>query len=213
MIGRQAIAPEFCRNTPVAVSRPFECDLLNLIARYYNVGPDYFHTMQIPLLDGREFTERDITGAPAVAIINQTMARRFFPDTEPIAKKILLVRQKDALEIVGVVGDVRRFEIGDVIEPEIYYPYMQRPRGASYFAIRATSDPTSIVSAVRSRIAAVDKDVLVTNIATVNQMIGSAVREPRFHTALIVSFAAIALLLSAAGLYAVISYSVTPTNT
>ncbi|HXI93358.1 MAG TPA: ABC transporter permease [Blastocatellia bacterium] len=178
-------------------------------ARYYNLGPDYFHTMQIPLLTGREFTNRDASGAPAVAIINQMMARQFFPGEDPVGKKVLLVRQKQDLEIVGVVGDVRRFEAGDVVEPEIYWPYMQRPRGATYFVFRTVADPTSTVAAVRSRVSALDKEVLVTNVSTVDQMVSAALREPRFNTALIGAFAGLALLLASVGLYAVISYSVT----
>ncbi|MFY9611402.1 MAG: ABC transporter permease [Blastocatellia bacterium] len=178
-------------------------------ARYYNVGPDYFHTMEVPLLAGREFTNRDTPGAPAVAIINQAMARRFFPGEDPLGKRILLVREKEGLEVVGVVGDVRRFEVSDVVEPEIYYPYMQKPRWATYFAIRTNGDPISVVAAVRSRMLAVDKDVPVLNVATIDQLVGAALREPRFNTALIGAFAGLAVLLASVGLYAVISYSVT----
>jgi predicted permease len=178
-------------------------------ARYYNVGPDYFHTMQIPLLAGREFSNRDTSGAPEVAIINQMMARQFFPGEDPVGKKVRLVREKQDLEIVGVVGDVRRFEVGDVVEPEIYWPYMQSPRWATYFVFRTDADPTSTVAAVRSRVSALDKEVLATNVSTVDQMVSAALREPRFNTALIGAFAGLALLLASVGLYAVISYSVT----
>lgn len=178
-------------------------------ARYYNVGPDYFLTMQIPLLSGREFTGRDTSSAPQVAVINETMARRYFPGEDAVGKRVLLVREKEAVEVVGVVGDVRRFEIDDVVEPEIYWPYMQRPRWATYFTIRTDSDPTSIVSAVRSRMSGLDKDVPVLNVSTVDQMVSFAMRGPRFTAALIGAFAGLALLLASVGLYAVISYSVT----
>ncbi len=178
-------------------------------ARYYNVGPGYFQTMQTALLSGREFTDRDTPNAPAVAIINQTMARRHFAGEDPLGKRLLLVREKEALEIVGVVGDVRRFEVDDVVEPEIYCAYMQRPRWASYFVIRTDADATSIVGAVRSRMLAVDKDVPVLNVAAIDQLVSAALREPRFNTVLIGVFAGLALLLASAGLYAVIAYSVT----
>jgi len=178
-------------------------------ARYYNVGPGYFQTMQTALLSGREFTDRDTPNAPAVAIINQTMARRHLAGEDPLGKRLLLVREKEALEIVGVVGDVRRFEVDDVVEPEIYYAYMQRPRWASYFVIRTDADATSIVGAVRSRMLAVDKDVPVLNVAAIDQLVSAALREPRFNTVLIGVFAGLALLLASAGLYAVIAYSVT----
>jgi putative ABC transport system permease protein len=165
--------------------------------------------MQTPLLSGREFTDRDTPNAPAVAIINQTMARRHFHGEDPLGKRLLLVREKEALEIVGVVGDVRRFEVDDVVEPEIYYAYMQRPRWASYFVIRTDADATSIVGAVRSRMLAVDKDVPVLNVAAIDQLVSAALREPRFNTVLIGVFAGLALLLASVGLYAVIAYSVT----
>jgi putative ABC transport system permease protein len=177
-------------------------------ARYYNVGPDYFHTMQTPLLAGREFTDRDTLEAPAVAIINQTMARRYFPGEDPIGKRVLLVRDKSTVEIAGVVGDVRRFEADDVVEPEIYWPYMQRARWATYFAIRTDSEPRNIVSAVRGRVASIDKDVPVLNVTTVEQLVGNALKEPRFNIAVIGVFASLALVLASVGLYAVISYSV-----
>ncbi|HSF24962.1 MAG TPA: FtsX-like permease family protein, partial [Blastocatellia bacterium] len=163
----------------------------------------------VPLLAGREFTNRDTPGAPAVAIINQAMARRFFPGEDPLGKRILLVREKEGVEVVGVVGDVRRFEVGDVVEPEIYYPYMQKPRWATYFAIRTNGDPITVVAAVRGRMLAVDKDVPVLNVATIDQLVSAALREPRFNTALIGAFAGLAVLLASVGLYAVISYSVT----
>jgi putative ABC transport system permease protein len=178
-------------------------------ARFYNVGPDYFHTMQIPLLAGREFTELDTSEAPQVAIINQSMARRHFPGEEPLGKRLLLVREKESVEIAGVVGDVNRFELDDVVEPEVYWPYMQKPRWATYFAIRTDSDPMSVVSAVRSRMLGLDKDVPVLNVSTIDHLVAAALRGPRFNAALIGACAGIALLLASFGLYALISYSVT----
>lgn len=177
-------------------------------ARYYNIGPDYFHTMQIPMLAGREFTDRDNFGTPTVVIINQTMAKRYFPGEDPLGKQLMLVRQNESVEIVGVAGDARRFEVDDVIEPEIYYAYMQRPRWATYFAVRTESDPTSLLGAVRSRVSKLDKDVPVLSVSTLDQMVGTALRAPRFNAALIGVFAGLALLLASVGLYAVISYSV-----
>ncbi|HSE37331.1 MAG TPA: ABC transporter permease, partial [Blastocatellia bacterium] len=177
--------------------------------RFYNVGPDYFHTMQIPLLAGREFTASDTRDAPQVAIINQTMARRYFSGEDPLGKRLLLVREKESVEIAGVVGDVKRFELDDVVEPEVYWPYMQKARWATYFAIRTDSDPMSVVTAVRSRMLGLDKDVPVLNVSTIDQLVAAALRGPRFNAALIGACAGIALLLASFGLYALISYSVT----
>jgi putative ABC transport system permease protein len=211
-VGATSAGPEFGGYEPIDIlveGQPAPASGEYPHARYYNVGPDYFHTMQIPLFAGREFTDRDTPAAPGVAIINQSMARRFFPSEDPIGKKILLVREKEAIEIVGVAGDVKRFEVTDTVEPEIYWPYMQRPRWASYFVFRTDVDPASIVGAVRSRVSALDKEVLTTNASTLDEMVAGALRSPRFNAALIGGFAGLALLLASVGIYAVISYSVT----
>jgi putative ABC transport system permease protein len=165
--------------------------------------------MQIPLLAGREFNDRDNSSGPPVAIINQMMATRFFPGEDPLGKNVMLVREKQNVQVVGVVGDIRRFAIDEVVEPEIYWPYMQSARWATYFVFRTSVEPNGLVPAVRSRVSALDKDLLVTNVSTVDQLITSALRTPRFNAALIGGFAAVALLLAVVGLFAVISYSVT----
>ncbi|HSB10529.1 MAG TPA: ABC transporter permease [Blastocatellia bacterium] len=211
-VGATSAGPQFGGNEPVDFlvdGKPAPASGEYPHARYYNIGPDYFRAMQINVLAGREFNDRDTHDAPGVAIINQTMARRHFAGEDPLGRRLLLVRENQALEIVGVVGDVRRFEVDDVVEPEIYYSYMQRPRWASYFAIRTDADPIGIVAAVRSRMLGVDKDVPVLNVTTIDQQISTALRAPRFNTALIGAFAGLALLLASVGLYAVISYSVT----
>jgi putative ABC transport system permease protein len=92
-------------------------------ARYYNVGPDYFHTMQIPVLQGREFTDADHQSAPAVALINETMARRFFAGENPVGKRLMLPREREAMQIVGVVGDVQRLDVGATVEPEVFWQF------------------------------------------------------------------------------------------
>jgi putative ABC transport system permease protein len=137
------------------------------------------------------------------------MARRYFSGEDPLGKRLLLVREKESVEIVGVGGDVKRFDLDDVVEPEVYWPYMQKPRWATYFAIRTDSDPMSVVTAVRSRMLGLDKDVPVLNVSTIDQLVAAALRGPRFNAALIGACAGIALLLASFGLYALISYSVT----
>jgi putative ABC transport system permease protein len=177
-------------------------------ARYYNVGPAYFRTLQIPVLEGREVLESDAGGSTAVAIINQTMARRYFPNQDPIGRTVLLPRSKDSVEIVGVVGDVRRFGMGGQTEAEIYWPYMQRPRWASYFVFRTKGDPAALLSSVRSRVNNIDPSIVVTNAASMDRLVSRALKRPRFNAVLIGAFAATAIMLAAIGLYGVISYGV-----
>jgi putative ABC transport system permease protein len=142
-------------------------------------------------------------------MINETLARIYFPNSDPTGKRLTLTRSQQTLEVVGVVGDMQRFGLGATVEPEIYWPYLQKPRWAIYFAIRASSDPASLVPAVRRRISEIDKNVLVSNIRTVDQLVSRSLRRPRFNLSLLGIFAAAALLLAAAGIYGVMSYTVT----
>ncbi len=178
-------------------------------ARYYDASPNLFHTLQMPLRSGREFSEADKAGAPAVAIVNETLARRFWPDEDAVGKHIQLVHSKTALEIVGVVGDMKRYGLNAKVEPEIYWPYLQQPRWAIYFIFRTTTDPNAIIPEIRQRINRLDATVQVVNVATLDQMISRSLGRPRFNLFVLGTFALTALLLAVVGLYGVLSYTVT----
>jgi putative ABC transport system permease protein len=178
-------------------------------ARYYDASPGYFHTMQIPLTSGREFTDQDNASAPRVAIINETMARRYWPEGSPLGQHVLLPRSKQSLEIVGVAGDIRRFDLdSQVVEPEIYWPQLQNPRWASYFILRTNQDPGAFLPAVRRRIAEIDKEVQVLSASTMDSLISNSLKRPRFNMVLLSIFAGAAFVLASVGLYGVVSYSV-----
>ncbi len=177
-------------------------------ARFYDAGPGYFRTMQIPLLRGREFTGQDDESAPKVAIINETLARAYWPQGDAVGKRLLLPRLKESLEIVGVAGDVKRFGLEAPVEPEIYWPYLQEPRWATYFVFRTARNPMGFVAAVRGRVAQIDPDVSVSNASTLDSLISKALKRPRFNMVLLGIFAGAALLLASVGLYGVVSYSV-----
>lgn len=177
-------------------------------ARYYDAGPDYFRTMQIPILRGREFTEQDNESSPDVAVVNETLARRYWPEGDAVGKRLILPRSKKTLEVVGVAGDVRRFDLDNQIQPEIYWPYLQETRWATYFTLRTNQDPSSFVPAVRSRVTQADPELTVSRPSTMDALISRSLKRPRFNMVVLFIFAGAALVLAAVGLYGVVSYSV-----
>ncbi len=189
-------------------------------AQYRMIGPGYFHTMKIPLLQGREFTERDRADAPGVVIINQTLARRFWPGGNPLGSHLKLDDSDGnppprAVEIVGVVGDVKHVGLDDEPAPGIYVPYYQIPQARMtwatnnmYWVVRTATDPMTLAAAVRREAAAVDKDVPASSIRSMEQYLAASVAPRRFNLQLLSAFAVAALILAATELYGVISYSV-----
>ena len=178
-------------------------------AAWQAVMPNYFRTLGIPFVAGRDFTERDNAEAPGTAIINETMARRYFPNENPIGKRIALGSGPPWLTIVGVVKDIPQRGIESDAGPDWYFPYPRRPIRYAYLLLRTSGDRMSLASAVRSQISSIDKDQPVNSIKTLNEVTASTTAPRRFNTLLLAIFAAVALALAAVGIYSVISYSVT----
>jgi putative ABC transport system permease protein len=184
------------------------------VTSYLAVAPDYLRTLGIPLLRGRDFNERDNLKATPVAIINETFARRFFPGEDPIGRRISpgisngYGDKYPLREIVGVIGDVKLHSLATVSEPQCYVPLAQSPLGLMSLVVRTDGDPLRLVPAVRSSVAAADKNVSPYNIKTLVQLLSQSVARPRFITLLLGTFAALAVVLAAVGLYGLISYSV-----
>ena len=176
------------------------------------VSAGYFQVMGIPLLKGREFTEFDADGAPRAVIINETMARRFWSDEDPIGKRFKFgTAESDApwRTIVGVVADVRRTGYDSAVRPEVYVHHPQVPMGAMMLVVRAASAPDNLASTVRSQVQALDKDLPVYNIKTMDQLLGEMVAQRRFYMILLSIFAVVAVILASVGVYSVMAYSVT----
>jgi putative ABC transport system permease protein len=186
--------------------------------QYRMVSPGYFRTMKIPLIRGRDFTKQDEGQAVGVVIINQAFQRRYFPDEDPVGKRITLGGFDDQLgEVVGVVGDVRHWWAGTEAEPEMYWAYSQawlarsptlsRLRRSLTLALRTDGDPQSLIRDVRREVVAVDKALPVTGVRTMEERMGASLAGKRFNTLLLSLFAALALILAVVGLYGVISYT------
>ena len=177
------------------------------MARWYDMDPGYFRTMGIPLLEGRYFDAADDSAGAPVAIVNRTLANRFFPNGRAVGGRIEL-EGRGPVDVIGVVADVRPFRPDAVAEPEIYWPIAQRTRFASHFVLRTGSDPAALERAVRARLAGVAPDVSVGRFQTMDDLLAGGLVSPRFNLVVLAIFAAVALCLAAIGIYGVISYNV-----
>src|SRR5439155_3108700 len=178
------------------------------------VEPDYFRTMRIPLLKGQDFSERDNLKSEPVLIINQTLARRFFPDQDPLGQRIDPgigngYSKPPLRAIVGVVGDVKEDSLQAEPSPQIYVPLAQCPFDEMTLVVRTEADPSSIIARVRNEIAGLDKTTPIFDVQPLDQYLAASVARPRFNALLLGLFAAASLLLAMVGLYGVVSYSVT----
>jgi putative ABC transport system permease protein len=172
--------------------------------------PGYFPTMSIPLLAGRTFTEHDTAASARVVLVNETLARTLWPNENPVGQRITMKDWGPPLtgEIIGVVGDVKGNGLDATVGPMLYWPYTQFGQIFNTIVVRTDGDPLRFSAAVKDRIWSVDKDQPVSRVQSMDQVLSDSVSRRRLYAVLLGVFAWVALLLAAAGIYGVVSYSV-----
>jgi putative ABC transport system permease protein len=184
-------------------------------AQYHFATPDYFRTMGIPLLAGRFLSDDDNADAPRVILINNTLAERYWPEEDAIGKRVRI--WGETRTIAGVVGDLKDSPSDSRVKAGFYFPVAQQPqrglilavRSGLILAVRTEGEPMSVLAGVRSELAALDKDLPLSDVRALDEIASAAVSRTRFTMLLLSVFAGVALLLAAVGIYGVMSYSVT----
>jgi len=173
------------------------------------VSPDYFRTLQIPLLSGRVYDERDRADAPKVAIVNQAFAQRYFPNGDALGKHVGFGCEKElCATIVGVVGNIKQESITTGVSPELYVPFNQMPMNGMTVFVRTNGEPSELARALRSEVLAIDGNQPVFDVKTLDQRVIETIAVSRSLMLLFSGFALVALALACVGTYGIVSYSV-----
>jgi putative ABC transport system permease protein len=189
---------------------------------FQGVTPDYFRAMGIPMLRGRTVSKSDTLEAPRVAVISESLARRCFPNENPIGKRIYPGRlmpgqtpQPDRwtnvslwTEVVGVVADVKSMSLDPKVEPNIYVPYWQWPMQTPTLFVRTTGNPANFAAAIYSEVKSLNKNLPAPKVQTMNELLSDVVAQPRFQTLLLGLFGLVTLALVSAGIYGIVSFAV-----
>lgn len=180
------------------------------IAHTQSADPDYFHTVQIPLISGRLFSDADSAGAPRVAVVNQTLARGFFPRGDAIGRHILLGAPHPGarwLTIVGIAGDVKTAALDQDALPQFYTAQAQDAPNAMAIVIRTSADPMALARQAAAMVHTIDPDQPVYDVKTMEQRMAQSIAQPRFESVLLAFFAGAALFLATLGIFGVVAHS------
>jgi putative ABC transport system permease protein len=171
-----------------------------------SVTPDYFTAIGTPLVAGRWIESRDRDGAPRVTLINEEAARFWFPKQDPIGRRVNM--SGNSYEVVGIVGDLLQRDPGQQAMPQLFVAYAQSPSRMPRFVVRADGDPMALAGSIRAAVRELDAKVPVDTLMPLSDLVSRSVASPRFYSALLTLFAAVALALAATGIFGVMSYSV-----
>ena len=171
---------------------------------------NYFNAMQIPLKRGRLFTDDEATEMRHVVVVNETFARVNFPGEDPLGKRVVIgMKDEDVpTEIIGIVGDSKHMGLDKQPEPMSYWPHPELVYSQMTLAIRTRTDAASFAPAVRNAVSSLDPDQPVSDVATMEQLLGVSISRSRFNTTLLVIFSIVALIMATVGTYGVMSYTV-----
>ncbi|HMZ81431.1 MAG TPA: FtsX-like permease family protein, partial [Acidobacteriota bacterium] len=180
------------------------------VSQFYTISPNWFQTLGIPVLQGRSFLPKDTAESQRVLVVNASFARHYFPNADPIGKRINTGWKNQPLwaEIIGVVGDIRHQDLETAPKPAAYASYVQSPWPAMMLVVKTENDPKGLVNSLRTAIASVDQAQPLFDIQTLDERVLKASAVQQFNMLVLTVFAGVALLLATIGIYGVVAYSV-----